>query len=382
MQQTDTLFAPAQKATPETVDEQRRRLSDSPMMKKAMDALASPVLILNEQRQILYANRAILEMLGIESDVEIAGQRPGEALDCSHAGEGTSGCGTSEACRTCGAVLSILSALGGKESTEECRITQRGTGQAFDLRVKASPLKLAGRPIILFSAHNITDEKRRNILERTFFHDIINSVGGILGAATLLQEDPTGDEVSSFAQLIGQSATEVINEVRSHRELIAAENGHLTLNPQEVKLDELLRDIARLYCRHPVAEGRSLEVEPCGEGFSIYTDRTLLFRILGNMAKNALEASPPGEEVMLGCDRWGDGARLWVRNEGLMPRETQLQVFQRSFSTKGKGRGLGTYSMRLLGERYLGGQVSFSSTKERGTIFWIELPAILVAPAL
>lgn len=40
-----------------------------------------------------------------------------------------------------------------------------------------------------------------------------------------------------------------------------------------------------------------------------------------------------------------------------------LRIFQRSFSTKGaKGRGLGTYSMKLFGETYLGGQVSFRSS--------------------
>ncbi|MCP4426270.1 MAG: ATP-binding protein, partial [Chloroflexi bacterium] len=52
-----------------------------------------------------------------------------------------------------------------------------------------------------------------------------------------------------------------------------------------------------------------------------------------------------------------------------MPRDVQLQVFQRSFSTKGSGRGLGTYSMKLLSERYLDGRVSFQSSLAEGTIF-------------
>ena len=57
-----------------------------------------------------------------------------------------------------------------------------------------------------------------------------------------------------------------------------------------------------------------------------------------------------------------------------MSQEAQLQVFQRSFSTKGRGRGLGTYSVKLLSERYLGGRVSFSSTPEAGTVFRLFLP--------
>ena len=52
-----------------------------------------------------------------------------------------------------------------------------------------------------------------------------------------------------------------------------------------------------------------------------------------------------------------------------MPRSAQLQIFQRSFSSKGDGRGLGTYSVKLLTERYLGGSVAFDSTLEQGTTF-------------
>jgi len=64
---------------------------------------------------------------------------------------------------------------------------------------------------------------------------------------------------------------------------------------------------------------------------------------------------------------------LWCR--GLDPR-VALRVFQRSFSTKaGQGRGLGTFSMKLFGENYLGGRVSFTSLQEAGTTFSLERPA-------
>ena len=63
-----------------------------------------------------------------------------------------------------------------------------------------------------------------------------------------------------------------------------------------------------------------------------------------------------------------------MNNPDVMPQVTQLQVFNRSFSTKGAGRGIGTYSIRLLGERYLGGRVSFDSTEAEGTTFRIHLP--------
>ncbi|MCX6911436.1 MAG: ATP-binding protein [Verrucomicrobia bacterium] len=61
-----------------------------------------------------------------------------------------------------------------------------------------------------------------------------------------------------------------------------------------------------------------------------------------------------------------------------MPPSVQLQVFNRSFSTKGSGRGLGTYSVKLLTERYLKGKAGFTTSKEGGTTFFIILPKHLL----
>jgi sensor histidine kinase regulating citrate/malate metabolism len=39
------------------------------------------------------------------------------------------------------------------------------------------------------------------------------------------------------------------------------------------------------------------------------------------------------------------------------------------------GRGIGTYSMKLFGEKYLKGKVWFTSSAENGTSFFFELKA-------
>ena len=63
-----------------------------------------------------------------------------------------------------------------------------------------------------------------------------------------------------------------------------------------------------------------------------------------------------------------------VHNQNAMPRNVQVQLFQRSFSTKeGNGRGLGTYSVKLLTEQYLHGEVAFTSSEDNGTTFTITL---------
>ena len=78
--------------------------------------------------------------------------------------------------------------------------------------------------------------------------------------------------------------------------------------------------------------------------------------------------------MTVGCRVGTAGVCFSVHNPSVMPRTVQLQIFERSFSTKGTGRGLGTYSMKLLSERYLGGRVWFSSSKGEGTTFYAEYP--------
>ena len=113
---------------------------------------------------------------------------------------------------------------------------------------------------------------------------------------------------------------------------------------------------------------------------SFVSDPDLLLRVVYNMALNAAEASKPGETVRLSFGWRGDQPRFAVHNPGTIPEPLRERIFQRSFSTKApKGRGLGTYAMKLFGENFLRGEVGFESGSATGTTFWILLPPRLEA---
>jgi signal transduction histidine kinase len=137
---------------------------------------------------------------------------------------------------------------------------------------------------------------------------------------------------------------------------------------------QVLSEILELYKNHEVARGRYLTIDTKAVNTKFESDPVLLRRIVGNMTKNALEASAPNETVTLGCDAGDHAIEFWAHNPQCIPRDIQLQIFQRSFSTKGRSRGLGTYSMKLLCERYLGGEVSFTSAPGEGTTFRARIP--------
>ena len=166
----------------------------------------------------------------------------------------------------------------------------------------------------------------------------------------------------------------IIDEIQTQRTLSEAETDELEpqFSPEDsLKLLGELVDACRL---RDAAKGKILALDPASAAVSFRTDPTLLRRVVGNMLRNALEAVAPGQAVTAGCRREGAGIEFWVRNPGVMPREVQLQLFQRSFSTKGAGRGLGTYSMKLLTERYLKGAIGFTSDEIQGTRFAARYP--------
>jgi signal transduction histidine kinase len=367
-----TQFAPAERAIEKTIRDQSRYFLSVPLMRQLFDVVPDIVLILNSQRQIVFANTPLLNTLGLTDDKAILGLRPGEALGCIRAFETAGGCGTSEFCSTCGAVKAILTSLLGQQSIQECRITQQN-GEALDLQVWASPLEVNGELFSVFAVKDISHEKRRRSLERIFFHDLLNTAGGLQGFAHLLKDVHPG-ELDLVVEKINALSERLIDEINAQRELSLAENGEFVVRLAEINTLSLLQNVAALYANHEVAQGRAIQIDPQAEAIGFYSDEKLLYRVLGNMAKNALEASPAGGIVTLNCRVHPDAVEFTVHNPTFMPRQVQLQIFQRSFTTKGPGRGLGTYSIKLLSERYLRGRVAFTTSPEAGTTFYARYP--------
>jgi sensor histidine kinase regulating citrate/malate metabolism len=170
----------------------------------------------------------------------------------------------------------------------------------------------------------------------------------------------------------------LIDEIKSQQLLTAAENNFLETTLSTFTTIEILKEVVKIYEKHDLAAGKTLKIDPSSKDIEITSDRILLRRILGNMVKNALEAVPANKNysIILGCKTNGKNRKdiiFWVQNPGFIPRDVQLQIFNRSFSTKGHGRGLGTYSMKLLSS-FLNGTVTFETSKEKGTTFMGTYP--------
>ncbi|MFQ5568441.1 MAG: ATP-binding protein [Rhodothermales bacterium] len=371
-----TTFVPAGRKPPSHREAQHQVFADRPFLCNLLDAVPTFIAIFNEQRQAVFTNKALREALGIESRQGL-GLRTGEMFGCRHAHEGEGGCGATDFCRYCGGTQAILSSLRGKEAVRECRITDQ-RGDALDFRVWTTPLLMSGETYSMTVFQDISSEKRRKVLERIFFHDILNTAGGLLGLAEILK-DSEEDATDDWVELMYVNAADLVAEIKAQRLLSNAENGDLGVQPEMLVSTALLEELICTYANHHVAHHRIITMCPNACTTTFESDRTLVKRVLGNMVKNALEAVQPGDTVTLDCAREDDDVVFQVHNPTYMPEKVQKQIFKRSFSTKGTDRGVGTYSMRLLSERYLRGHVSFTSSREHGTTFTARYPLLLMS---
>ena len=369
-----TFFAPAERATPEEMSRQATLFRD-PLAETLLDMVHDFVLVLNLQRQVVYANRKMLRFLGLDAVDGVLGARPGEILHCQHAASAPNGCGTSEACSLCGALQAVLKALEGESAQRECRIMVRDKGEikSFDMDVYATRHEFRGEPFVVAAMQDISGVKRRQALERIFLHDILNSAGGLRNLVEVLaQEAPAS--IQADAQLVHSLFSGLVEEIVGQRTLLAAESGELALHSRLLHSGDVLKDQLTALKHHKAAVRRTLQIQAHSEDLDFQADEVLLRRVLANMTINALEATPKGGTVTLGC-RGRDGEVVFsAHNAAGMEREVQLQVFQRSFSTKGEDRGLGTYSIKLLTENFLKGKAWFTSNEAEGTTFFIALP--------
>jgi signal transduction histidine kinase len=373
----ETSFADPARADQGILQQQLKCFFANPFSKLLLEAVGGYLLVLNSQRQILAANPDLLGAMGMQEGDALIGLRPGEALHCVHAAEGLHGCGTSSSCVYCGAVLTILAAQAQRKVTDgECRILMRRDGRlmAAEFQVRVTPLEREGNTFLAMVLLDISDQKRKDAFERLFFHDLVNTIQCLEGWGEQLQMDTQGS--SRASTVLAGLVQHLAGQVRHHRMLLLAERGELQLNFRPVRASEILAALGDQFQQHVLARRRALELRTPEQDSLFFTDPELLNRVLTNMIVNGLEATKTGEPVLVWYEERNACPAFHVQNSGVIPEETALQIFHRSFSTKGgHGRGLGTYGMKLLGEDYLGGTVSFQSTEEAGTRFSILLPS-------
>lgn len=378
----ETQFAPNDRLGQAKIEKQLALFISSMQgeteIRELLDKLSFPILLLNDNRQIIYANRSFLVLISRQLK-EIQGLRLGEAVGCTHAMNGEYGCGSNIQCSQCPAVNGMLASLDHlNQSQVECAITT-ASNDSLELELNFNSWQVDNETYLLTTAEDIREKNHREMLERTVLHDIQNTSGALNAFAeeflSLVQE-ASNPRLLSLAKMIRHISTIVTDELVAHSQLVNLEVNSLRINISSVKLDEFIPEIVDLYSTFPWARNSYFIKQATTKDISILTDPVILKRVIVNLLKNAAEAEIEYDKspitINWGSDR--EQAFISIHNNAAIPQEIQYQLFRKYSSTKGKGRGIGTYSVKVLVENYLNAKVSFHSSPETGTTFSVFFP--------
>jgi len=354
-------------------------ISKNPVIKKIAESVHDIVLILDDQRRIVFYNskfEAFAEEHKLKTEL---GLLPGEIFNCLHAFEAKQECGHTNFCKYCGANNALMESRKGERIFSECKIAALN-GHAFELNVSATPITLEDVTLTLYCVVDVSIASRKLMLEKIFFHDINNIVSG-MGLLIELLSDPENtleeQDYKKCMTMLGSSMKNLQNEINSQRIITMAEKNELVINKEEFKIGDIINEIYDFFDTSDIGKGVRLVLDNKHPELMMVSDQSILKRVLTNMIKNACEASEKGEKVAVGCRLENDRVIICVHNKSVMSEEVQSYIFKKSFSTKGQGRGIGTYSIRLLSERYLKSKVYFTSKEGEGTTFYLEMPLSL-----
>jgi signal transduction histidine kinase len=374
-----TCFASPERNGATELTREIEAIGASEVVSALLRCTACAAVLVDARRQIVGVNDSYLRLAGLSEAGAALGLRPGEVVHCVHANTGQSGCGTAVPCASCGLALAVvLSQREGVFQTAECALSfgdPARPGQ-LSLSVEAHPLRVCEDSYTLVVLRDISADKRRAAMEASFQHDLKNVAMGLSGTAELLAMTPFDAETAELARDIQSLALRLTAELEIHTLMSSDRPSALPQRCKRIGLEAVISELHRLLAHHPAATQKRIqlpEVDPAVETPEV--DPSLLQRVLVNLALNALEASQPGDTVRIGADTTRERILFSVWSRAAIPREVRPRIFQRYFSTKpGMARGQGTYTARLIGEKYLKGRVDFDTSEEEGTTFTFELP--------
>jgi signal transduction histidine kinase len=367
---------PIKRASKNELNLQTLEARKSPMIKGILEAVEDLLFVLNSHRQVLLANDKAIKTISLRKEAEAVGKRPGELFECIHANEGPGGCGGSKACLDCGALQAVISARRNQQpETRECLLTihRKDEIRAAEFRVRATPFQIGQNEFTTVILHDISAEKRREVLEKIFFHDVMNTVGGLKGwSETIMMKGESTTE--NAAQRIVALSDILTREILHQKMLLEAERGDLVPRFSTCRISDVYEVIKNVLYENSLSKNKTLKFLSKEDAQMISTDLSLLGRVMVNLVINAFEATSNGGVIKVWHSIYDRCIIFHVWNASAINNNVARHIFQRSFSTKAKkGRGIGTYCTKLLVENYLKGQVTFQSNSKKGTTFQVKL---------
>jgi len=206
-------------------------------------------------------------------------------------------------------------------------------------------------------------------------HELRTPIFSLGGFVELLQDEDLDEETrAEFLGLMSEQVDRLQKLSVSLLDLSRLDAGSLELNPEEVDLSELAREVAGEFTPALTSHHARLELKLPDDEVEAVCDRERVAQIMRILLDNALRHTPEGTQVTVTADRDNGAAELTVADTGPgVPAPASGRVFERFYTgDAARGSGLGLAIARELADR-MSGEIKLDSRPGR-TAFTLALP--------
>ncbi|SEM41162.1 His Kinase A (phospho-acceptor) domain-containing protein [Stigmatella aurantiaca] len=208
-------------------------------------------------------------------------------------------------------------------------------------------------------------------------HELKNPLGSIKGLAALVARDMEGKSAERMKVLRQEinRMQDILNEFLNFSRPLGP------LSQEQVSLRELCENVLLLHEGMASERRLTLRLHP-GAEIAACCDAGKVKQVLINLLQNALEASPPDQEVCVEIAPLGPAqARISVLDRGPgLTGDSVERLFQAGVTSKPQGSGLGLPIARSLARQH-GGELSLHPREGGGCHAMMVLPLMQPPPA-
>ena len=139
---------------------------------------------------------------------------------------------------------------------------------------------------------------------------------------------------------------------------------------------EITNELQRIVHMYEISENVLFEFHQSAEPLKIKMDKNQFARVIGNLLKNAIQALPQDEKGKIIISEYQKEGNVIISiqdNGHGIPQDQHQKIFLPNFSTKSSGMGIGLSMCKTIVEQ-AEGKISFTSTENEGTTFFVTLP--------
>jgi PAS domain S-box-containing protein len=214
-------------------------------------------------------------------------------------------------------------------------------------------------------------------------HELRTPLNAIGGYADLLQAGIRGAlneaQLADLAR-IKRNQLHLLSLINDILNFAKIEAGRVRMDLRDVSMNEALGQIEALVAPQLLQKQLRYEYHCCDPTFTAYVDPELLQQILLNLLSTAVKFTAAGGHILVECGATPDAMVVRVHDTGIgIPADKLDQIFEpfvqldRGQSNTHGGTGLGLAISRDLA-RAMGGNLSATSTVEKGSTFTLTIP--------